>query len=129
MSDFMQKATIVSKKLRAFIGSERNCVTTIQQCRNNDTTRVLEISIWRPSIQCVNAGTDAQRRVSNHSTMKPRSLSTFRCYCPETDILSNLSLKVQDAFRNLLIHGILPFTALIAFCCVLHRYSSRGIHR
>ena len=56
-------------------------------------------------------------------------LRSFESYCPETDILPDKSLKVQDAFRNLLIHGILPFTALIAVCCVLHRCSSRGIHR
>ena len=39
------------------------------------------------------------------------------------------NLKAQYAFSILLIRGILPFTTLIAFCCVLHRYSSRGIHR
>ena len=37
--------------------------------------------------------------------------------------------KVQNAFRNLLIRGILQFTMRIAFRCVLHRYPSRGIHR
>ena len=42
---------------------------------------------------------------------------------------SRSNLKLQYAFSILLIRGILPFTALIAFCCVLHRYPSRGIHR
>ena len=35
----------------------------------------------------------------------------------------------HNAFRILLIHRNLQFTVLIALCCVLHRFTSRGIHR
>ena len=55
-------------------------------------------------------------------------LATLVYKRPEPDIPSGLTLKVQYAFSILLIRGILPNTALIAFCGVLHRYSSRDIH-
>ena len=51
------------------------------------------------------------------------ALSSWYRHTPRSD------LEVQYAFSILLILGILPFTEIIAFCCVLHRYSSRGIHR
>ena len=37
--------------------------------------------------------------------------------------------KAQCTFKILMIHGILQFALLIAIRCVLHRHSSRGIHR
>ena len=39
------------------------------------------------------------------------------------------SPQAQDAFRVLLIHGILQFTVLIPCRCALHCCSSRGTHR
>ena len=36
---------------------------------------------------------------------------------------------VLDAFRGLQIHGIPHITVRIAVRCILHRYSSQGIHR
>ena len=48
---------------------------------------------------------------------------------PESRDTFKNNLKVQDALSILLILEILPFAKLIAFCCVLHRYSSQGIHR
>ena len=51
----------------------------------------------------------------------------------ETDaqrgILAGLFPRVQDAFKDLMIHGVLQFALRIAFRCVLHRYGSRDIHR
>jgi hypothetical protein len=47
------------------------------------------------------------------------------CKRPQTDMLLHESVKAQYAFSIFLIRGILPFTALIAFCGVLHRYASR----
>ena len=44
-------------------------------------------------------------------------------------VYSRVTPRVQSAFRDLMTHGILQFTMRIAFRCVLHRYSSRGIHR
>ena len=35
--------------------------------------------------------------------------------------------KAQCAFKDLMIHGILQFTLLIAFCCVLHRCQNQEI--
>ena len=37
--------------------------------------------------------------------------------------------KAQYTFKNLLVHGILQFTMLIALRCALHRCSSRDIRR
>ena len=37
--------------------------------------------------------------------------------------------RAQFAFKDSMIHGILQFTLRIAVCCVLHRRTSRGVHR
>jgi hypothetical protein len=36
--------------------------------------------------------------------------------------------RAQYAFKDSMIHGILQFTLLIAFCCVLHRCRNQEIH-
>ena len=36
--------------------------------------------------------------------------------------------EAQYAFKNSMIHGILQFTLLIAFGCVLHRCQNQEIH-
>lgn len=36
--------------------------------------------------------------------------------------------KAQIAFKDLMIHGYLRFTLIIALCCVLHRCGSQDIH-
>ena len=71
---------------------------------------------------------NAQERHPN-SNRRVASLETRCCTRPETDVLLVQELKVQYAFSILLIRGILPFTALIAICGVLHRYQCRDIRR
>jgi hypothetical protein len=74
-----------------------------------------------------NVGNAQERHPNSNRTVA--SLET-RCFKrPETDVLLVQELKVQYAFSILLIRGILPFTALIAICGVLHRYQCRDIRR
>ena len=64
---------------------------------------------------------------ANHTTWSRLIAWMFKR--PEKSLLLGRALKAQYAFSFLLIRGILPVTMLIALCCVLHRYPSRGIHR
>ena len=45
----------------------------------------------------------------------------------EADMLSTRRSRAQFAFKNLMVHGNLQFTLLIALRCVLHRYGSQDI--
>ncbi len=45
----------------------------------------------------------------------------------EADMLSTRRPRAQFAFKNLMVHGNLQFTLLIALRCVLHRYESQDI--
>ena len=42
---------------------------------------------------------------------------------------AEIQASAPCAFKNSMIHKILQFTQLIAFCSVLHRHTSREIHR
>ncbi|CAF2098265.1 unnamed protein product [Brassica rapa subsp. narinosa] len=46
----------------------------------------------------------------------------------QADVPSTRRLGAQLAFKDSMVHGILQFTPIIAFCYVLHRCESRDIH-
>src|SRR6185437_15344286 len=74
---------------------------------------------------CPKTGLHLVRKVS-HTAPHTRGLHTlFVKWCPQTDILSER--KAQYAFKDSMVHKVLQFTLLIAFRCVLYRFSIRNI--
>ena len=71
--------------------------------------------------------TTIARSKPRHATFKGYKFGGFKTTLIQACKVINY--YAHNAFRVLLIHRILQFTVLIALCCVLHRFTSRGIHR
>ena len=64
-----------------------------------------------------------------HRPLEPQFARDNKMETPNQTNLETRVCQVLNAFKNLPIHGIPHITVRFAVRCVLHRYSSQGIHR